>query len=309
MKVFTSRDPYPGRTWKPSTLHGYSYVENDPINKVDPTGLCAEVGNEACSIYDRLIAKYPELANVPVLPNLSESELRRLEQLHGNVPTDGYYHTENYGSYDSKHITPGKSDFIMQNVQTAIGLPAGHMFPIAGNFEHAKIGNYQVWYWVSGEVKPEQVHGIALAIQMDYERRWEFMQNRIPYLGTNSSFASEDLPSDYLGFYLATQGFDSANSRSLAVAFAQLGGYTHNDHASPLFGDLHNWDEGVTLYGTPTPDDPMFGLLRNYYFLPMNGSCWPENMQINPIHSTSGLWKFVEDITTGFLGPFIGDLD
>ena len=34
------RDPYSGQPRLPSTLHGYSYVSNNPINRSDPLGLC-----------------------------------------------------------------------------------------------------------------------------------------------------------------------------------------------------------------------------------------------------------------------------
>jgi len=52
---FMSHDPYPGWLGRPSTQHGYSYVSNNPVNKTDPSGLCEEVGDEACwSLAERL---------------------------------------------------------------------------------------------------------------------------------------------------------------------------------------------------------------------------------------------------------------
>jgi RHS repeat-associated protein len=33
---FVSRDPWPGSGWLPQTLHGWSYVESNPINRLDP---------------------------------------------------------------------------------------------------------------------------------------------------------------------------------------------------------------------------------------------------------------------------------
>lgn len=38
---FISRDPFPGDTKAPLTLNRYSYVENNPVNKVDPSGLAS----------------------------------------------------------------------------------------------------------------------------------------------------------------------------------------------------------------------------------------------------------------------------
>ncbi|MEJ5312469.1 MAG: RHS repeat-associated core domain-containing protein [Anaerolineae bacterium] len=37
---FTSRDPWEGNITRPNTLNGFSYVTNNPINLVDPLGLC-----------------------------------------------------------------------------------------------------------------------------------------------------------------------------------------------------------------------------------------------------------------------------
>ncbi|MCP4657328.1 MAG: RHS repeat protein, partial [bacterium] len=38
---FISRDPFPGVVRRPGTLHRYTYVQNDPVNRIDPTGLYA----------------------------------------------------------------------------------------------------------------------------------------------------------------------------------------------------------------------------------------------------------------------------
>ncbi len=48
LNQFQSRDPFPGDTTLPASQNGYSYVHNNPVNYTDPSGLCAEVGDEAC---------------------------------------------------------------------------------------------------------------------------------------------------------------------------------------------------------------------------------------------------------------------
>ena len=39
---FTTADPFPGTRTSPQSFHRYSYVENNPINRLDPFGLRAE---------------------------------------------------------------------------------------------------------------------------------------------------------------------------------------------------------------------------------------------------------------------------
>jgi RHS repeat-associated protein len=40
LKLFMSRDPFPGWMSLPASQHDYTYVHNDPVNKTDPTGNC-----------------------------------------------------------------------------------------------------------------------------------------------------------------------------------------------------------------------------------------------------------------------------
>lgn len=40
---FLTRDPHEGVIFEPSTLHKYLYVANDPVNKIDPSGLFAQL--------------------------------------------------------------------------------------------------------------------------------------------------------------------------------------------------------------------------------------------------------------------------
>ncbi len=39
---FVTRDPWPGDLWRPGTLNGFAYVRNNPVSRIDRTGLQCE---------------------------------------------------------------------------------------------------------------------------------------------------------------------------------------------------------------------------------------------------------------------------
>ena len=41
-----SRDPWRGSIWNPATKNGYNYANVNPSNRIDPTGYCAEFGDD-----------------------------------------------------------------------------------------------------------------------------------------------------------------------------------------------------------------------------------------------------------------------
>jgi RHS repeat-associated protein len=55
--IFTSRDPWSGDQLRPGSMNGWGYVEGNPVNRVDPSGMCA-YGDTAC----QAIARYIETA-------------------------------------------------------------------------------------------------------------------------------------------------------------------------------------------------------------------------------------------------------
>jgi RHS repeat-associated protein len=46
---FTSRDPYVGNIYDPLTLNRYTYVENNPVNKIDPSGHGSNRITQSCA--------------------------------------------------------------------------------------------------------------------------------------------------------------------------------------------------------------------------------------------------------------------
>lgn len=48
LHAFMGKDPWPGDSRQPQTMNGWSYVENNPLNRVDPTGRQAECPDGVC---------------------------------------------------------------------------------------------------------------------------------------------------------------------------------------------------------------------------------------------------------------------
>ncbi|MBA3532295.1 MAG: SBBP repeat-containing protein [Ardenticatenales bacterium] len=84
---FIQVDPFAGWSEQPYSLHPYQYSSNNPVKYTDPSGFCAQVGDEACwAVYEELLRLQPHLETATVqyygesvpLSNLSEAELRTL---------------------------------------------------------------------------------------------------------------------------------------------------------------------------------------------------------------------------------------
>jgi RHS repeat-associated protein len=85
LRVFMSKDAHPGFAYRPSTQHDYLYVNNNPVNKTDPSGLCEEVGDEACwSMAEQ--AWRAGLGTLGYLGSLSERDLR--DRLNSSLPSN-----------------------------------------------------------------------------------------------------------------------------------------------------------------------------------------------------------------------------
>jgi hypothetical protein len=82
-----SVDPFPGYVKRPSTQHGYNYVGNNPINKIDPSGLCEQyLPDEACwSLYEQLVRRYPEARHMQHLAGMHGYPGKQLHELPANV--------------------------------------------------------------------------------------------------------------------------------------------------------------------------------------------------------------------------------
>ena len=185
-------------------------------------------------------------------------------------PDARYYYSEKYGWFDKSHFGSGDPKYILEQVDKASSEGRGRSFWVEGEQGGGDLSfHYKAQYWVSGDVTPDQVTGVALGIHMDFNTRFERWQGEWGD-PTHSSFAIEDLPSDYIGFYAAKTGM------------------TYDR----IFGDHLGGVEG-------RKEEPPRHV-KNYQFAPMVGDAagnyvnvpWPKALDITPIKSDSGCWRF-----------------
>jgi hypothetical protein len=154
-------------------------------------------------------------------------------------------------------------------------------------------------YSVSGAATEDQIIGIALGIYMDWSIRFEGWEGGLFFgfaeLFSDTSFAIEDLPSHYIGFFAA------ANNISTAEVFEMLGGVEGTNAAPPRRGF-----PPVLLVSTPSPSFVYFAENRiiNREFTPLIVSGdgltrveWPSVLTISSIDYSSGLWAFQSEQT------------
>ncbi len=79
LKIFMSRDPFPGYAYRPSTQHDYAYVSNNPVNKTDHSGLCEEIGDDACWSYAEYMY-YKYNVDWEYVGELTINQMKLLEQ-------------------------------------------------------------------------------------------------------------------------------------------------------------------------------------------------------------------------------------
>jgi RHS repeat-associated protein len=254
----------------PPSIHPYSYVYNNPVNYIDPSG------NQSCE-YD---------------PDCHLGKGR-------------YILTNSHGWFDTSHFNTGDPGYIIDQVrsisyvsyewQTCRGYGVKKRFPVIEGltkkwlpFEVA----FQEWYWVSDIVEENQVIGVAYAIYMDWSIKFEKWQGDLlgGWVGRGSSFAAEDLPSHHIGFVAAAMEMtpDDVVARYFAGASA-------TDELPPHFVRTPE-EEWKVLFSGGNPG------LKNYELTPLvqNASDdwvnvpWPDELVVVPIPQETNLWGVVD---------------
>lgn len=202
------------------------------------------------------------------------------------LPPTQYFYSDQYGWFDSSHFDTGNPGGVIADVERVIAHGGGFV-TISQGVQNGVTG-YTGYYWVSGQLTADQVIGVALGIYMDWGWRFEAWQGEPPrsILAPFTSFAVEDLPSQYLGFY--AQALEIPIDHILAC---YLGEVTATVESPPHWVIQELSDEAATETGLQR--------LQNSTFYPMvevNGSWqitpWPAELQLTPVGSARNTWRF-----------------
>jgi hypothetical protein len=204
------------------------------------------------------------------------------------LPDTRYLYNERYGWFDTTHFDAGNPAKVIADVEAAVS-SGGGIISISQSVRGGITG-YTGHYLVSGDVAPEQINGVSLGIYMDWSIRFEAWQGRLPrgLVGPFTSFAIEDLPTQYIGF------IEDATGLQRSVLFACFLGEVKAAEAPP-----HLWPVTEPHTVSNGPVLPRIKRLTNETFQPMiltqndwETVSWPEPLRRNPIPSNYSTWLF-----------------
>lgn len=255
----------------------------------------------ALTLFASLSAMFSMVRGSLALPIPVEEALRSVacdlpETVIATPPTVHYFYNDAYGWFDTSHFYTGNPAKIIEDVQAAV-LSGGDTISITQQVRDGITG-YTAYYRISSDVPKDMTTGVALGIYLDWSNRFEAWEESPPhgFFGPFTSFAIEDLPSHYIGFFSTVRGLDPAY-----VLACYLGGVQATDQAPPrLVAPEH-------LPGSTSSIDVPIQRLTNKSFSPLvwkNGSWrhvpWPRSMRMEAVSSSSGLWQFESDETWYF---------
>jgi RHS repeat-associated protein len=253
---FISADTIVPEPGNPQALNRYSYVGNNPVKFRDPSGHVRCVDGE-CNLVDN-----------PVTGELTWRGPVR------SLPGGRYYYSDMYGYFDTYHLATGSPADIIADVGQTIDTGGGEVnveqrvSALGGRVWVQYIGTYQI----SSDVNPQEALQIALGIYMDWGHRFEAWEGSAPG-GGGTSFAIEDLPSHYVGFFGAATGL------SREQVFTLLGNFKGTNEEPTRDIKNHTYNPWVDDESVP----------------------WPSIMIMTPIGSGPHTWRFVGGTCGGFL--------
>ncbi len=192
---------------------------------------------------------------------------------------DWYYSTP-YGWFDPSHIRTGNPQKIIGDVRKAVERGGDYVRVRQPLGYFPSVFYYEATYWVEETVCEEQVEAVALGIYVDWSVRFELWEGSFPVVGANTSFAIEDLPSHYLGFYAVATEIPEEK-----IMEQHFGGFTKVTDTEPPRSRMVFEDRKNVLFQPKIQDEA-----GNWVY-----TRWPDEMQRmldNLVPGDSGLWHF-----------------
>jgi hypothetical protein len=243
-------------------------------------------------------AEVSQFADFELMPELCEPGAD--PDLVPPLPTGNYLFSEHYGWFDGNHFDAGKPGKVIEDVRQAAD--SGAAIVSVEQDVRGRTTGYTAHYLVSGNVPPGEIMDIALGIYLDWSYRFEAWQGQPPrsLVGPLTSFAIEDLPSHYVGFFAV------AHDLSIAQVFAcYLGAVEAQESGPPSLIFFENLTQVDNLLLAPVMQQ-----LVNTEFRPLvqmeegwQHVSWPAAMQMVPSQTSTQYWHFESDETWYFDWP------
>lgn len=208
-----------------------------------------------------------------------------------NAPSSRYFYHPDYGWFDRTHFKAGNPGKVIADVRRAAR--AGGGVVLVRQMLHDGAAGYSATYMLGPGIERQNELAVALGIYQDWSYRFEGWQGRLPQRAAAmlSSFAVEDLPSHYIGFF--------AEARQLEVheVFACFMPETVQTEDSP---PRFTTSQAVAANTEAFLNHPQ--RLTNEEMRPMirdkdgwHNAPWPPEMQLETIDSSTGVWTFLAE--------------
>ncbi|MEZ4835725.1 MAG: hypothetical protein R2873_27650 [Caldilineaceae bacterium] len=228
-------------------------------------------------VRERLTVPFP-IEPDPALVECDEREYVLTEQ-----PDTHYLYSERFGWFDASHFYTGNPAKIIEDVRSVAR--RGGVIVIEQGVRDGLTG-YRATYRIARNLPQRKVTSVALGIYLDWSRRFEEWEDQPPraFFGPLTSFAVEDLPSHYIGFFASIHNVEPAY-----VLACYLGDVEAVEVSPPRL--VYPEDLAGTSYGAPLPVQH----LTNKTFTPMvwgpggwRNIPWPKSLRMEAIGSSSG---------------------
>lgn len=218
--------------------------------------------------------------------------------------TSRYLFHPDYGWFDSTHFFAGNPGKVIDDVRRAAR--AGGGIVVIEQKLHDGAAGYIATYNISRGIQRQNELAVALGVYQDWSYRFEGWQGRLPQRAAAmlSSYAVEDLPSHYIGFF--------AEARDLQIheVFACYMPQTMQTEESP---PRFSSSQAIAADTEAFLNHPQ--RLTNEKMRPMirdkdgwHNVSWPPDMQLETIDSSTGLWSYLAEEDWYFDGEERDDL-